>query len=438
MLGILSSALIISCSEDEPGKTEVKTYPKAVLNIAHASSLAIVEEPSGRVAENAANFYKITANGSFEEVKFVNPDGTDIDPTLASPVVKVEKIINLNASYLLLSGTFSVSDTLGHSQTYSSLLVRKNDGAIYNYESNDIALKSRLGEGPLKYDASNNIYYSNGTGVNKLTISDPSKISKIEYLPTGQKAEYFDIDAKGICVYKYGESSGVTNSNGTNDIRLKKLNGGIFEVKVEGRDNREFWLGSNGAIYFTTYTWSNGFIPAIHKINVNNNDISISNVWSSDNTSTYPGVGKMFRTTSQGAYKILKGNSVLFIDTYQSSYGSDNSSWEFFEDTNEVVNISLPRMEQESIIISSSQFYYIATGTDLYKVNINTHQYTKLLNSGEYEVYAINVDDNDNIQFSGLRFDDGKKIFAKINKDGVLTIVDAELDRKATVLERLN
>src|SRR5690606_29633539 len=110
---------------------------------------------------------------------------------------------------------------------------------------------------------------------------------------------------------------------------------------------------------FITYSWNNGYEPAIHKIVLNGNDPVIHDLWS-DNTFSYPGVGNMFRTFSQGAYKINKKNSVVFVDTNYEQ----GSSWEFNELTNTVMNIDLPQLENESIIVHSEEYYYIASGTN--------------------------------------------------------------------------
>ena len=242
---------------------------------------------------------------------------------------------------------------------------------------------------------------------------------------------FFEVDPKGNCMYQYSISNGL-NKYG---LRIKKANGGIHEVKIEGRENKEFWLGNNGNFYFITYTFDNGYFPKIHKINIDGDTITTSVVWPLNGGPIPDGVGQMFRTSSQGSFMIKKANSVVFIDTY---YTWGNMNWEFFENTNSVEGIELPHIDQDGKIINSKENYYIATKTDLYKVNLDTHEYTKLLNSGEYEVYTISVDANDKLQFSALRLKDGKKIFAEISKEGTLKIINEEINRKATVLERIN
>jgi len=435
--------LMIGCTDDDPKKDndkngdDGKRYPVAVLNIKGAQSVAVLENSNGgRMTAEESNFYKIKADNSMEKVTFVNADGTAIDPAIAAPVVIVSNMVDLDDKFLLLSGTFQAWDTLGVQQSYSDLLVRKTDGAIFNFLENNVAFsKVKLGDNLIKHDAAGNIYYPNFTGVTKLSVSDPEKITKEEYLSSGQTAQFFEITPEGGAVYKYGEGGGVTAANGTDQIRIKKPGGGIFEVKVDGRDNRQFWTGINGATYLITYTWANGYQPAIHKITLSGDNVNVEQVWSND-TFDYPGVGNMLRTSTQGSYRINKEKSVVFIDTYYSKYGNDYS-WEFNEETNTVTNIeNLPAIEEKAIIVSSSDHYYIATGTEIYKVDLNTHEYTTLI--GGFDVYSMNVTADNKLQFSGLRMDDGKKVFAEITSEGTFVLIDQEIGKSATVLQRLN
>jgi hypothetical protein len=428
---VLSS---VSCSSDkEDGiKNEdgnVNQSQKTILNISDAKSLVILEQSS--TSKNLAtetNLFKITADGKYLPVNFTKADNS---PTSSKPIV--QSIKNLNSSYVLLSGSFNYTDEKGVSQSYSSILVRKTDGAIFNSSSVDFSFESRkLGEILPKTDSEGNIYYYKGyNSIGKLSLNNPDNINVIDYLPSGQTSMFFEVDPKGNCMYQYSISNGL-NKYG---LRIKKANGGIYEVKIEGRENKEFWLGNNGKFYFITYTWNEGYIPKIHKIDIDGDNITTSVVWPLNGGPIPDGVGQMFRTSSQGSFMIKKANSVVFIDTY---YNWGDMNWEFFENTNSVESIELPHIDQDGKIINSKENYYIATKTDLYKVNLDTHEYTKLLNSGEYEVYTISVDDNDKLQFSALRLKDGKKIFAEISKEGTLKIINEEINRKATVLERIN
>ncbi|MCV9931371.1 hypothetical protein OIU80_03675 [Flavobacterium sp. LS1R47] len=420
--------LFIGCSSDKEDGN-VNQSQKTILNISDAKSLVILEESStGKNLATETNLFKITADGKYQPVNFTKEDNSS---TNSKPIVR--SIKNLNSTYVLLSGSFNYTDEKGVSQSYSSILVRKTDGAIFNSSSVDFSFESRkLGEILPKPDSEGNIYYYKGyNSIGKLSLNNPDNINVIDYLPTGQTPMFFEVDPKGNCMYQYSISSGL-NKYG---LRIKKANGGIHEVKIEGRENKEFWLGNNGKFYFITYIWNEGYIPQIHKINIDGDTITTSVVWPLNGVPVPDGVGQMFRTSSQGSFMIKKENSVVFIDTY---YTWGDMNWEFFENSNSVESIELPHVDQYAKIVYSKENYYIATKTDLYKVNLDTHEYIKLLNSGEYEVYTISVDANDKLQFSALRLKDGKKIFAEINKEGALKTTNEEINRKATVLERIN
>lgn len=438
-LGSLFILLSVSCSSDKDNETnngEQGTNKKTTLNITDAKSLVMLETSiSSKNLATETNLFKITADGKYLPVNLTNADGSTNTSSGKSVIYNIK---NLNSNYILLTGSFEISDKGGKTKKYSSIIVRKNDGAIYDSSSIGFNFETKkLGEISPKTDSEGNIYYYKGAenSIGKFSLNNPDNISIIDYLPSGQKNMYFEVDPKGNCMYKYGESKGVTKSNGTNHIRIKKANGGIYEVKIEGRDNREFWLGNNGKFYFITYTWDNNYIPQIHKIDIDGDNISTTVVWPRKGSPVPDGVGHMFRTSVQGSFMIKKKNSVMFIDTY---YSWGTMDWEFFESDNAVETIDLPNIDQYSKIVYSKENYYIATKKDLYKVNLDTHDYIKLLPSGEYEIYSLNVDNDDNIQFSGLRLKDGKKIFAEINKEGTLKNVNEEINKKAIILERIN
>lgn len=427
----------ISCSSDKDEETIKKdenvTQPqnqKIVLNISDAKSLVVLEQSStGKNLTTETNLFKITADGKYLPVNFTNADNSTT--TSSKPIVR--SIKNLNSSYVLLSGEFNYPNEKGELVRYTSILVRKTDGAIYNFSSVNSSFESaKLGEILPKTDSEGNLYYYKGSkSIGKLSLSNPDNINVIDYLPSGQTPMFFEIDPKGNCMYQYDMSNGLDKYG----LRIKKANGGIYEVKIEGRENKEFWLGNNGKFYFITYTWNEGYIPKIHKIDIDGDNITTSVVWPLKGSPIPEGVGQMFRTSSQGSFMIKKENSVVFIDTY---FSRGNMNWEFFESNNSVESIELPHIEQGAKIVYSKENYYIATKTDLYKVNLDTHDYTKLLNSGEYEVYTISVDADDKLQFSALRLKDGKKIFAEISKEGTLKTINEEINKKATILERIN
>ena len=116
----------------------------------------------------------------------------------------------------------------------------------------------------------------------------------------------------------------------------------------------------------------------------------------------------------------------------------NGSHWEFFEDDNQVTNFELPDLSLTTKVVHSDDHYYLAEGTNLYKVSFADHSYSSLLTPGEYEVYTMSVDNDETLQISALRFSDGRKIIAGINAQGELTVIDEEQDKEAIYLQRLN
>lgn len=424
LIVILTVSLIVfGCKKEN-------TREVPVLDIINAESL-IVLESSKKSTSSSGTFYKITVDGSFEEVKFINPDGTDIDEGQTQADLSVHSIHNVSSEFVILTGSFSVWDATGNNQYYETLLVRKSDGAIFDFGAIEIDTRSLLGDEPFQHDNYGNFYYSDYSNmVFKVDISNPGSIVKSEYLSTGQEAEYFGIESQGNCIYQYGDDAS-TNK----DFRLRKTNGGIFEVAISGRDNNAFWIGNNGKVYFTTIPFSNaGFTqPLINSLNIDNGNISIDTVWTPNSEDEDDAVGNFFRTKYQGSYLLRTNESVVFIGTYNRL-----KSFEFFESSNTVRLIDLPSIEEGAIVVNSDSYYYIATGTDLYKVSFSDHSYSKLLNTGEYEVYNMTASSDDIIQLSALRFSDGKKVFCQIDETGSLTTIDEEQNKKGIVLERLD
>lgn len=408
LFSLLTIGALVRCSDDDPRHVQ-----KPSLDIGDAHSITVVEASTGgRLAQEEPRLFKITDNGAFEPVKFVDANGTEVDPSIAQ-IYYLDRMIDLTPGYLVLTGGIFVSGESGSLQDYKALLVRKSDGAVFDFGDDDILYDAKpYGDPTIKRDGDGNIYYATNDGdVYKVAIDNPDAISRVSYLPSGQKAwTSYAIDAHGNCVYEYL------------DLRLKKVSGGIAELRLPGSIVKGYWIGSNGVIYMLTADELDSR-NKIYKISVINDEVLMESVWIADidDVANY--------TREARAYQVKTQNSVIFL--------LDGSAWEFLEDQNSVVAFESPRLGEIAILVSSSHYYYIATGTDLYKVDFATREFARLIPAGEYEMYAINVDDNDLIQFNGLRYSDGKKVFGEISSSGTVTILDEELDRKASVLHRI-
>jgi len=423
ILGIMAS-----CSDnDSPAKLEV--YQRPALDVKNAQSLAAISSNTGgrvagATADQQTQLYKLTADGSLAPVTFINADGTNADTTLEQ-TISVSSIVKVNNDYIEMNGNFAVWDTTGVNQFYSSLLVRKTDGAIFDFNES-LAMPDfyRPGDDIFPQDAAGNIYFlTRNRSVSRLDLKAPDNLTQTDYLPGGQVVYNFSIDKNGNCAYNY-------NNLAQGSIRMRKVNGGLEDIMVEGRTNAGYWTGANGTIYFVTYATGNS---SIHTLEVVDNKVITTQVWITDDVNTYT----MFldtRESNNAPYRIKKKNSIVFV----GSNTEGARSWEFSEIDNTVTLLDLPSFSESRIIVQSDKYYYIAHKTDLYKIDLETHQYTKLFSTGQYQVYAMSVSKDDVLQFSGLRFSDGKKVFAQVNATNALSILNETAGMQATVLQRLN
>ena len=432
--------VLIGCKKDDDTdlktdetNNQAQTFDASILDISDANTLTVLENSSNG---DSSNLYKFTSSNTFEKVEFVNQDGSKINDSQILHRVNVSNVHIVNEDFILLFGSFKVRGTNGNEVNYKSLLVNKSSDQIFDFQEFNLSNNIKLGDETFQKDGNGNIYYLNGSKeVIKLDISNPNSLVKSKVLSTGQTADYFEVDDLGNCIYKYGESSGVTNSNGTDDLRIRNPKGHIFELKMSLRDNQEFWIGNNGKIYFISYDWDNGYQPLIHTANFINDSLVIDTVWRPNNEDEKNAVGNFFRTRSQGSYLIRKINSVLFVNTY---YGWVKH-FEFNESTNSVSVFNLPNVnDDDAIIINSESYYYIATGSDLYKVSLNDNSHSKILNTGEYEIYSMEVNNLDQLRISALRLLDGKKVFIEIDQTGNLTTINEALGKKGIIFKQLN
>lgn len=391
------------------------------LNVASAKSIVTAKDGAS---------YVVTADNVVNDLKFYDGD-KEVSNSLASATVDYS--VSINDDYMYMKGSFWFKNSQGSTVDYKHILVRKSDGAIFDMGAELSDDLTRLGDKPVREDIYGNYYFSGSSYDNalcKLNISNPDNITRQSILPAGQNCKFFEIDGNGNCLYKYGEGQGVTSSNGTYLYRMVKTTGGIEEIEVSGRDNREAWVGANGVFYLITYTWSNGYVPQIHTVVNNNGKVEIKTVWDGNEES----VGKFFRTQKQGSFLIKKKNSVVFVDTY---FGG-SASFEFFEESKTVSMVNLPPIEQSCKIVYNEDYYYIATGNNLYRVDMDTNSYENLLNKNEYSVYEMAALANGVLEVSALRFSDGKNVLFNVLPDKSIRIVDEQRGIEAVSLARIN
>lgn len=448
---VVFTALFVGCSEEtelqvrdpesqiedpeSPVEDPLSEMGKPKLAIVDASSLVLFGNSSnsgGRMATMSSNLYKITAAGSVEEVTFLNEDNTPIDPAKIQTMISVNRLSNVGKDYIMLQGAFVAWDTLGNTQQYAALLVKKGDGSIYDFNDADMA------DGPIFEDEAGNFYYKDNNGmIRQIDVSNPDVLRKKEYLPSGQIAHAFGADKKGNVFYQYGEDL----------FRIRKRNGGISELNIEEElpggpigfpygnyKTQGMWIGANGRMYLETYDYGvRGVRPHFHTVSVDEQGIvAIDTLWTGTWTVSLGGSQVIAGSGTYLMERVKKTKSILFVKW--------NAAWEFFEETNTVVEVNLPRVEFFDDFFYSDTYLYYRSGLDIYKISLSDYSYVKLSLPGndQYEIYSMNIGDSETLQLSMLRFSDGKKIIAQISSSGVFSVVDQELDKEAILLQRLN
>ena len=136
---------------------------------------------------------------------------------------------------------------------------------------------------------------------------------------------------------------------------------------------------------------------------------------------------------SRSIYRYEFDDSTIFI-AYLAVYKMDSSN-------NIPTKISLP-IVGGIILSTSSDNYYFIYGEDessdyvLLKVNPKDDTYTSTDTSG-FDLYSLSTNQNDELVFYGLRHADSKKVFAQIEIDGSISVIEEISNNEIIVLERI-
>lgn len=407
------AAMLFSCSKDEEGSPKI--YQKIALDITDAQNLAVINPNSsfGRNGnDGSASLYKLTTNGNFEAVSFINADGTSLDEGATDTQIEVNNIINLNSDFVVLGGYFKVYDTIGNTQEHYSLLVRKNDGAIFDFEVGNALSNANpdsrqfINSKPFDVDSNENIYF---TGYSdefyKLQLNSLPTPSYTNIGLSGQHISYFDTDSQGNIYFNDGEGY----------LKVLKATGGV-EV-ISENDPHFYWVGNNGQFYYCE-----GDNGQFYMADGSTGNYSPTLLFTEYATTYYNGQ----------YFQVNKGNSSLFISV---SYNSNGRHYEFSETTNTISEIDLPYNPEA--IIQTAETLYMYNGTNVYKMNLSDNSYD-MISSNAYEIYTMSLDQNDNLLFSGLRYSDGKKVIGEMSITGDVTIIEEEMNNEAVSLIRLD
>jgi len=431
MLFVVSGLLSISsCNKDEQ-EVIIEKFSQAKMDMSNAEQLAVLESSP---SNSNGNLYKLTTNGTMEEVKFISSDGSEVSEKQTSSIIDVTSVIRINDEFLNLKGNFQLWDTLGNSLNYYSILVRINDGAIFNFPSQIINSTFHFAnETKIPSDNSGNFYYMgsvNYNSITKMNIQNPDNVTTEQYSATGQEIAKFETDKNGNCIYR---------TVNIEEYKIQKSNGGIYLVEPNEYPQNtslnieidNYWIGTNGLIYVMEGGYYN---PNIRKISINQEgNVSDDIVWLGNGTTNPNNYQFYFNGANEGWSKIYCNNEVIFIPDQSEYY----KGWKYKELNDEIEFASLPIWNEVKAITNSLDYVYIGYGTSIIKLSILDLSYTEIIQNGEYEIYTLSVDINEVVTFSALRYSDGKKVVGTIN-DSNIEIIDEENDKEILSLERLD
>ena len=385
----------------------------AYIDVTDAESLLIVPGSSSSRSVSRSSFastttntlFKITETGAVEEVEYKDSDNNTY--TVTSQPVSIDKV---DSNYIIfIFGTNESNPT-------SCYLTNKSTGAVYDLGSSE--KKCPVTQGYMKRkkifsDNNSNLYYryspSSTTYLRQVNYSDPTAITASMYTPDSEDVNHFIVDSSGNAVYTIWESSPKT--------RIRKSNGGYYNLS-SGDSGLTYWISLDGNIY---HKGGNTVYKTIIDSNYN---VTVSTYTTSN------------ATMSNEYTKILKLQQIIAFATYGSnSYITIDNGTAF-----NTVNVPLSTISRAK---ASSNYVYLS-GTDnsssnsvLVKINPSDNSSSQMYTKGTYDIYNFNVTSDDNITFSALRMNDGKKVLGKILANGTLSITDESINKEITILERI-
>ena len=418
----LTLGLMLSCAKKDQSTDTSSSQSVTVssslqkVEITDAESLFIV--PGSTSSSTSNTLFKITETGAVQEVEYKDADNNSY--TMTQQPVSID---NVDTNYVVF--TFG----LNKSNPYQCYLTNKSTGAVYLLGSAASQLESKCPlpqlnskEKTILSDNKSNFYYryygpSTGNSfyyLRQVNYTDPTNIAATQYVIDSESVDNFIVDSNGNVAYTAYTTAGFAD---TAVYRIRKGNGGYYNLS-----HTAYWVGLDGNIYLAASD-----SEEVKKVSIDSDyNVSIS---SYDNITT-----SSVRIRNQH-YKLKLSNKLIFVlPGNDSTIAIDNGS--------EINTLDLP-LSTISIARSSSNYVYIS-GTDnsssnsvLVKFNPSDNSSSQMYTKGTYDIYNFNVTSDDNITFSALRMNDGKKVLGKILANGTLSITDENINKEVTILERI-
>jgi hypothetical protein len=481
----LALTIIVSCEKD-PVDGEIDSIRKNTvvtpdfLDIADAEALVVINDNSNKKSGNGdphknGNLFKIKSNGDYVEVRFRDSNGQPFerivyytengDSIENYPSLIVNEINELNDNYLLIEGAFSYLDLsdLENPQNvfYESLLLRLNDGALFNFEDKiDWYRSCRYKNRYLYTDNQGNIYYTSKFGdlnVQKLTTHEDGSITRTNILPYNQKFKEYFVDGDGNLFYKPDDLGSTFEG-----FKVKVADGGIIQFdrlfyNQETETTRssmftEFqfvWVGEDKQVnalvgvdsssYNETYgEWDTHEMGLDRIMDFNVTDAEIQ--YSSRMMGLNEIVDNFRWQVDFYVYRTSFENEMIFI------YGNCGQQLKTELWALDLVNKTyrkgiIPVNEGEyvdAMIHDGNEYIYLAANSKLLKISKKDFSYTNFLPENQYDLFALSVSEDDVITFNALRYSDAKIVIGQIDENGELSITKDDMEEPVSALVRIN
>jgi len=430
---LISCMGFFSCEFQEGTSQKLK-----FINIENADYLAIRTAKSSQKSNASTarnNLFKGTVSENeciFSPVSFIDDEGNSIDPEFT--IIEVENICNISEDYICLKGHFEINrEQYGDNQIFSSLLIRKSDGSVYDFNGHFPGNKSfYLHSKYLQRDLNNNHYYSHSSAIYRFGTAD--NLTQETYVSNSQYVggDFF-IDHVGDC-YFFG--------NGT---KIKLKDGGII---YDEKYIHDFIKTSSNKTYAIV---TNSLSRKFYELKIIEGELILSHV--SD-------VSNYFRSGVY-SYRNMNRNDYYLIDSVFSNYsGNIYFGVIFNENLNELYYLALPRgLDTELYFFDKVNENYLwlnrsgSVKKEFYKINIDNYtieeyggsikiarisDYQKVDFPGYIEIYDYEIEEDDNIYFTGYNLTTEEDISGLYNAEGDLIITDNTSDYYYSVLKKIN
>ena len=413
---LLAVALFAGCKKNEGGNNDRILVKATVGNAEYIYST----ESGGRSRTNDEKnaFFTVDKEGKNTPIRFITNNGDTLSMSISA-------VHDINPSYLLIRGSFYINVDPYY---YYLMLVNKATEAIYALPSN-----INIEGNKCMTDGAGNMYFFNY--ISKIYKIDVSDFTINQYLPDGQDFKEGLISTDGVLcyssnsprfkfkhpsgrIYPWEELSDLDNSYSHSPI----LNSAGEILIIERRSE---WLSQRPG-YDGPSEYEMNIV--ISQVEYNPTGLGVKRL-SSDviATDVNPWVNCFWNYVKDELMLVMSDESLYVFDGTRlekcPNKMTSNPHRNFLYLKNVICQVNLGSLPK------------------IIRLDLNTYQETVVdIQSSGYEIYEVTGSkSNNDINFSGLRYNDAKNVIGKINQDGTLQVLnETSSTDKITNLIKLN